>query len=75
MNYSSQKDYKAKMEKSGTFRKVNNYEVFGFNICMECQFYKAYKEIPTLGECQLMASNGCFNGVVYIAVCDKYIRR
>jgi hypothetical protein len=72
MVYSSQEDYKTKMENSGTFRKANNYEVFGFNICMECKFFKADPGLPIHGECHLMEESNCYNGVVYDAVCNRY---
>ena len=75
MNYSSQEDYKAKMDNRDKWSKANNYEVFGWNICMECQFFKANPDIPIHGECHLMADNDCYNGVVYDAVCNRYVNK
>ena len=75
MRYESEEDYKAKIKNSGTFRKANDYEVFGWNICMECLYYKTDPALPIHGECHLMAANGCYDGVVYDAVCNQYINR
>ena len=75
MNYSSEHDFKEKIENRRKWSKANDYEVFAWNICMECQFYKADADCPTHGECTLMASNGCYNGVVYTAICNRYISK
>jgi len=77
MNYSSQEDYKAKMEKSGVWRKANNYEVFGWNICMECRYFKADMDAGSAcsGDCSLMEQDGAYNGVVYDAVCNRYVNK
>ena len=77
MQYSSQEDYKAKMDKSGKWRKANNYEVFGWNICMECRYFKANLDAGHVcgGDCSLMEQEGAYNGVMYDAVCNRYINR
>jgi len=77
MNYSSQKDYKKKIETSGTWRKANNYEVFGWNICLECRYFNAHLDAGHVcaGDCSLMEQEGAYNGVMYDAVCDRYINR
>jgi len=77
MNYRSQEDYKAKMENSGKWRKANGYEVFSFNFCMECKYFKADMDTGSAcsGNCSLMEAEGAYNGVMYDAVCDRYINR
>jgi len=77
ISYSSQEDYKAKMENSSKWRKANNYEVFGWNICMECRYFKADMDTGTIyhGECSLMAQEGAYNVVVYDAVCNRYVNK
>ena len=75
MRYSSQEDYKAKHKARGKWSKANDYEVFGFNICMECKFFTADKDFPISGECSLMAQDNCYDGVVYDAVCNQYINK
>ena len=77
MNYKNQEDYKAKMKNSGKWRKANNYEVFGWNICMECRYFNAHLDAGHVchGDCSLMEAEGAFNGVMYDAVCDRYINR
>ena len=75
MNYTDNKDYKAKIKNSSEWRKANDYEVFAWNICMECVFYKPEPAMPIHGECQLMADNGCYDGVLYTAVCNKYVNK
>ena len=77
MQYSSQEDYKSKIENSGKWRKVNNYEVFAFNFCLECHYFQADKDAESAchGDCSLMAAQGAYNGVEATAVCDQYINR
>jgi hypothetical protein len=77
MSYKNQEDYAEKMENSGEWRKANNYEVFGWNICMECRYFKADIDAGSAchGECSLMALDGAYNGVVYDAVCNRYINK
>jgi len=77
MNYSSGEDYKAKMEKSKAWRESNNYEVFGWHICMECRYFKADMDGGSAcqGDCSLMERDGAYNGVVYDAVCNRYVNK
>ena len=77
MKYGSEKDYKAKIEKSREWRKANNYEVFGWNICMECRYFKADVDAGSVcgGDCSLMEQDEAYNGVVYYAVCNRYVNK
>ena len=77
MQYTSHKDYENKIKNSGTFRKANDYEVFAWNICMECHYFQADKDAGSAchGECSLMTSHGAYNGVIATAVCNQYINR
>jgi hypothetical protein len=76
MNYKSQ-EYKAKMEKSSEWRMANDYEVIGFHICMECKHFKADMDAGSAcnGNCSLLEQDGAYNGVVYDAVCNRYVNR
>ena len=73
MKYSSHEDYKAKMKNSGTFRKENDYEVFSWNICLECKYFKADPQYRFHGECILMEQEEAYNGVMATAVCNRYV--
>ncbi|GHV86260.1 hypothetical protein AGMMS50230_18680 [Spirochaetia bacterium] len=75
MNYSSQEDYKAKIANSGKWRTANDYEVFAFNFCMECRYFKADKDAGSVcsGDCSLMEQEGAYNGVIATAVCNRYV--
>jgi hypothetical protein len=76
-NYYSSQDYKNKIKASGEFRKANDYDVFGWNICMECHYFQADKDAGSAchGECSLMAAQGAYNGVMATAVCNQYINK
>jgi hypothetical protein len=77
MQYKSKEDYETKIKASGEWRKANNYEVFGWNICMECRYFNAHFDAGHVcsGDCSLMEKEGAYNGVMYDAVCDRYINR
>ena len=77
MEYGGQDDYKKKIKTSGEWRKANNYEVFGWNICMECRYFSASIDAGYVcgGGCSLMEKEGAYNGVMYDAVCDRYVNR
>jgi hypothetical protein len=65
------------MEKSKVWRESNNYEVLGWHICMECRYFKADMDAGSacLGDCSLMEQEGAYNGVVYDAVCSRYVNK
>jgi hypothetical protein len=75
MQYKDADHYKAAMKASGKFRKVNDYEVFAFNICLECRHFKADKKFHTQGDCLLMEKEGAYGKVVATAVCTRYLNR
>jgi hypothetical protein len=64
-----------KAENRKQFNKENDYEVLAWNICLECKFFKSDLELPIYGECQLMAQNNCFEGVIATAICNRYVNK
>jgi hypothetical protein len=75
MQYKDADQYKKAMKESGKFRKANDYEVFAWNICLECQRFKADKKFPTQGVCLLMEKEGAYGGVIATAVCNQYLNK
>jgi hypothetical protein len=73
VHYKDADHYKKAMKASGKFRKVNDYEVFVWNICMECQHFKADKKFHTQGDCLLMEKEGGYGGVLATAVCNRFM--
>jgi hypothetical protein len=74
VQYKNADHYKEAMKKSGKFRKENDYEVFSWNICMECHYFKKLGKFND-GECRLMEKEGAYNGVMATAVCNRYLNK
>jgi hypothetical protein len=75
MQYKDADHYKAAMKASGKFRKVNDYEVFNWALCLECVHFKMDLSIPIHGDCSLMEKEGAYNGVMAQAVCNRFLSR
>ena len=75
MCYKDSEDYENKVKASGKWRKANDYETFNFALCLECAFFKIDPKLPIHGDCALMEKDGAYNGVVAIAVCNRFMSR
>jgi hypothetical protein len=75
MQYKDANHYKAAMKGSGKFRKVNDYEVFDWAICLECNYFKIDYNFPIQGNCELMEQQGIYPGVVACAVCNRFMSK
>ena len=77
MEYKNAAHYESCLKNRDSFSKENSYEVFFWNICMECHYFQADKDEGSAcsGECSLMEARGAFSGVMKTAVCNQYINK
>jgi hypothetical protein len=73
MQYKDADHYKAAIKASGKFRKANDYEVFNWALCLECEYFKIDPALPISGDCGLMEQQGSYPGVMALAVCNCFM--
>ena len=75
MQYKDAAHYKSCLKNRQAFSRENDYEVFSWSICLNCKYFKADPDLPIAGDCQLMSDSGCYDGVMALAVCNRFIDR
>jgi hypothetical protein len=73
MEYHSAEQYKAAHKNRETWSKTNDYEVYNYAVCLHCKYFKLYSAHCTHGNCGLMEQEGAYNGVMALAVCNRFL--
>jgi hypothetical protein len=74
-SYADYRDHEKALKARSKWSKDNDYEVFAWNICLECKYFKINPAHPVHGDCELMRQEGAYPGVMVTAVCNRYINK